>query len=430
MGRYGKYYTTKKVALALQAMVRARYPQDSLQMIGFYTFANLLNERQLINSAPKPVSMFDSRIHLRFDLDHPAGRVPQHFTNIHAGPPAGPERPLATPGGEQADHRDHRRRADRAHRGPRGRPDLPARREDRDAHPGRGPPLRQRRHPRLQLRADRGLFLSRPGQLRRGDGPRLARAWPPTARPTRSATSSSRASSAADTPSDSTGDVEPGGRRPQPSGLSSSSFSRSESGVGRRGSQDSSTRPTSIMSRMWYCPCLGTTSASFSPAIRGRRRGTIRSPPTHRLGVQRSRRRSDPLSGVEDMDGIPSLRPGPVQKHVDPLDMAEDEAGLRQSLLRRFEVRAIQEDIHVLSVPHRRLIHPRDPGRDRVASDDRVGNPRCRPGPRSLAADALALFPRLAPSDPVSSGGAGIVAFPVIGDELMSIVSQGYREAP
>jgi uncharacterized protein with von Willebrand factor type A (vWA) domain len=85
MGRYGKYHTTKKVALALQAMVRARYPQDSLQMIGFYTFASLMNERQLLNSAPKPVSMFDSRIHLKFDLDHPPNRVPQHFTNIHAG---------------------------------------------------------------------------------------------------------------------------------------------------------------------------------------------------------------------------------------------------------------------------------------------------------------------------------------------------------
>ena len=85
MGRYGKYYTTKKVALALQAMVRARYPQDSLQMIGFYTFASLMNERQLLNSAPKPVSLFESRVHIRIDLDHPPGRVPQHFTNIHAG---------------------------------------------------------------------------------------------------------------------------------------------------------------------------------------------------------------------------------------------------------------------------------------------------------------------------------------------------------
>jgi len=85
MGRYGKYYTTKKVALALQAMVRAQYAQDSLQMVGFYTFANRMTERELLGSAPKPVSIYDSRVHLRFDLDSPPRRVPQHFTNIHAG---------------------------------------------------------------------------------------------------------------------------------------------------------------------------------------------------------------------------------------------------------------------------------------------------------------------------------------------------------
>jgi Ca-activated chloride channel homolog len=85
MGRYGKYATTKKVALALQAMVRGQYAQDSLQMIGFYSFANLLNERELLASAPKPVSIYDSRVHLRFDLDTPHQRIPQHFTNIDAG---------------------------------------------------------------------------------------------------------------------------------------------------------------------------------------------------------------------------------------------------------------------------------------------------------------------------------------------------------
>ncbi len=85
MNRYGKYYTTKKVALALQAMVKAQYAQDKLQMVGFYTYANIMTERQLLNSAPKPVSMFDSKIHLRFSLDDPPNRVPQHFTNIHAG---------------------------------------------------------------------------------------------------------------------------------------------------------------------------------------------------------------------------------------------------------------------------------------------------------------------------------------------------------
>lgn len=85
MSRYGKYATTKKVALALQAMVRGQYAQDTLQMVGFYTYASVMTERQLLNSAPKPVSLFDSRVHLRYDLDNPPKRVPQHFTNIHAG---------------------------------------------------------------------------------------------------------------------------------------------------------------------------------------------------------------------------------------------------------------------------------------------------------------------------------------------------------
>lgn len=85
MGRYGKYYMTKKVALALQGMVRGQYPRDTLQMVGFYTYASVLTERELLNSAPKPVSLFDSRVHLRFNLDDPPRRVPQHFTNIHAG---------------------------------------------------------------------------------------------------------------------------------------------------------------------------------------------------------------------------------------------------------------------------------------------------------------------------------------------------------
>src|SRR6185312_12804568 len=46
MGRYGKYAMTKKVALALQGMVQGQYAQDSLQMVGFYTFANVMTERQ------------------------------------------------------------------------------------------------------------------------------------------------------------------------------------------------------------------------------------------------------------------------------------------------------------------------------------------------------------------------------------------------
>ncbi len=85
MARYGKYYTTKKVALALHGMVRGQYPQDTLKMVGFYTLASVLNERELLASAPKPVGLFDSRVHLRLSLDAPLPRQVQHFTNIHAG---------------------------------------------------------------------------------------------------------------------------------------------------------------------------------------------------------------------------------------------------------------------------------------------------------------------------------------------------------
>lgn len=85
MARYGKFYQAKKVALALQGLVRGRYPEDSLQVIGFYTYASPLKERELVRSAPKPVSLFDSRVFLRIPLDQPKRGVPEHFTNIQAG---------------------------------------------------------------------------------------------------------------------------------------------------------------------------------------------------------------------------------------------------------------------------------------------------------------------------------------------------------
>jgi Ca-activated chloride channel homolog len=85
MTRYGKYGQAKKVAMALQSLIRNRYQSDFLQVVGFYTYATPLTERQLLSSAPKPVSIYDSRVRLRINLDHPPRFVPEHFTNIHAG---------------------------------------------------------------------------------------------------------------------------------------------------------------------------------------------------------------------------------------------------------------------------------------------------------------------------------------------------------
>jgi Ca-activated chloride channel homolog len=85
MDRYGKFYHAKKTALALQSLIRGRYPEDSVKYIGFYTYASPLTERALVHAAPKPVSIFDSRVFLRVPLDNPPKFVPEHFTNIQAG---------------------------------------------------------------------------------------------------------------------------------------------------------------------------------------------------------------------------------------------------------------------------------------------------------------------------------------------------------
>jgi Ca-activated chloride channel family protein len=85
MTRYGKYGQAKKVALALLQLVRGRYPGDFLEVVGFYTYASPLTERELFLSAPKPVSIYDSRVHMRVNLDQPPAFIPEHFTNIHAG---------------------------------------------------------------------------------------------------------------------------------------------------------------------------------------------------------------------------------------------------------------------------------------------------------------------------------------------------------
>jgi Ca-activated chloride channel homolog len=85
MDRYGKFYHAKKTALALQSLIRSRYPEDSVKYIGFYTYASPLTERSLIHASPKPVSIFDSRVFLRVALDNPPDFVPEHFTNIQAG---------------------------------------------------------------------------------------------------------------------------------------------------------------------------------------------------------------------------------------------------------------------------------------------------------------------------------------------------------
>ncbi len=88
MMMYGKFYKAKKVALALQGLVRSQFPNDRLYFIGFYSFSRELKLKDLPFVMPRPVGLFDSCIYLEIEkknIEKYKGRFPEYFTNIHAG---------------------------------------------------------------------------------------------------------------------------------------------------------------------------------------------------------------------------------------------------------------------------------------------------------------------------------------------------------
>ena len=84
MMRYGRFIAAKKVAMAMQALVRSRFPQDSIDFVGFYSGAARIPEVALPLVMPKPVTIYDYQVRLRVHLDE-IDKAPQHFTNLHMG---------------------------------------------------------------------------------------------------------------------------------------------------------------------------------------------------------------------------------------------------------------------------------------------------------------------------------------------------------
>src|SRR4051812_25856964 len=84
MMRYGRFLAAKKVAMAMQALVRTRFPQDTIDFIGFYSGANRIPEMLLPLMMPKPVTVYDYQVRLKVPVDQ-LGKAPQHFTNLHMG---------------------------------------------------------------------------------------------------------------------------------------------------------------------------------------------------------------------------------------------------------------------------------------------------------------------------------------------------------
>jgi uncharacterized protein with von Willebrand factor type A (vWA) domain len=84
MMRYGRFLAAKKVAMAMQALVRGRFPQDSLDFVGFYSGAARIPEIALPLAMPKPVTIYDYQVKMKVPIDQ-IERAPQHFTNLHMG---------------------------------------------------------------------------------------------------------------------------------------------------------------------------------------------------------------------------------------------------------------------------------------------------------------------------------------------------------
>lgn len=84
MMRYHRYLSAKKVALALLAMVRQRFPNDTIDFVGFYSGAKRIPEVALPLVMPKPVTIFDHEVRMKCPIDQ-IDKAPQHFTNLHLG---------------------------------------------------------------------------------------------------------------------------------------------------------------------------------------------------------------------------------------------------------------------------------------------------------------------------------------------------------
>jgi uncharacterized protein with von Willebrand factor type A (vWA) domain len=84
----GQYVNVKRMALALDGLIRREYPGDWLRFIELYTFAKLVEPGRIANVMPKPVTLYDPVVRLKADMsrdDVCEFQIPPHFTNIQHG---------------------------------------------------------------------------------------------------------------------------------------------------------------------------------------------------------------------------------------------------------------------------------------------------------------------------------------------------------
>ena len=81
----GQYVQAKRMAMALDGLIRTEYPGDFLQFIEMYTLARLRSPGEVPGIMPKPVTIHEPVVRLRADMADPEITemdLPLHFTNI------------------------------------------------------------------------------------------------------------------------------------------------------------------------------------------------------------------------------------------------------------------------------------------------------------------------------------------------------------
>ena len=81
----GQYINVKRMALALQGLLRSEYPGDFLSFVEAYSFGKAVEPSKVINLMPKPVTITNPVVQLKADMsrdDISEHQVPPHFTNL------------------------------------------------------------------------------------------------------------------------------------------------------------------------------------------------------------------------------------------------------------------------------------------------------------------------------------------------------------
>lgn len=81
----GQYINVKRMALALDGLIRKEYPGDFLQFIEMASFAKPKHFSEIVSLMPKMVTIFDPIVRLRADMSREEiseSDIPPHFTNI------------------------------------------------------------------------------------------------------------------------------------------------------------------------------------------------------------------------------------------------------------------------------------------------------------------------------------------------------------